>query len=141
MKAGFEDKFMEIQAELVALCMEAVEGLSVTKIYLCESIEDFSQSFNAFCEVDDMPKYLCHAGVSAEWVDTLLHVGTNEMMTKIRDVCKEYETTRPMEIKAVYDVETGAFDLECKYEPAGFGDPELLDAWYEEIKAQKSADK
>ena len=52
MKPGFEDKFMELQAEYVALCMELVEDIEgVEKVYIYISNEKDSRMFNAFYKI------------------------------------------------------------------------------------------
>lgn len=43
----FEDEFMDIQVQMIALCLEFV-GNEADKIYVYGSIEENSISFNAF---------------------------------------------------------------------------------------------
>lgn len=47
MKKNFEDKFMDIQSDLISLCLEVTEG-KVDKIFAYVSIEKKSSMFNAF---------------------------------------------------------------------------------------------
>ena len=139
MKAGYEEKFMEIQGELVSLCMEAVEGFDVKKIFMYEFMSEGGNAYNAFCEVGGEPKFLNEMGVDKKNVRTLLHAGTVEMMDKIRKLCKEFEATRPTEIKAVYDVETGGFEMNCEYDAIDVCSAEALEIWMDEINAAKAA--
>lgn len=46
----FEDEFMDIQVQMIALCLEFV-GNEADKIYVYGSIEENSISFNAFFEI------------------------------------------------------------------------------------------
>ena len=141
MKVGFEDRFMEIQAELVELCLEAVGEVSVTRVYIYLCIEDVVQLFNMFCETDGEYKKCYALGVEKEAAGVLLHRGSFEMIDKIRDLCDEYNLPCPAEVKSIYDVETGGFTLKCQYEwmyiylkPNKF---EMFEMWYDEVKAAK----
>ena len=139
MKAGYEEKFMKIQGEMVSLCLETVEGLEVSKIYLYESMAQHSRAFNAFCEIDGVPKYLNEAGVEIKRIRRLLDIGTDDLMKELRDLCKEYEVPRPTEIKATYDVETGGFEVECEYDTIDVDTPEAMKVWIDALKAAKAA--
>ena len=139
MKTGYEEKFMEIQGKMVSLCLETVEGVAVSKIYMYESMKEHSRSFNAFCEVDGVPKYLNEIDIEEKRIDKLLHIGTVDIMNELRNLCKEYEVPRPTEIKATYDVETGGFEMECEYDTIDVSSGEALNIWWEELKAAADA--
>ena len=47
----FEDEFMDIQSQIISLCLELVES-KASKVYAYGSIEENSISFNAFFEID-----------------------------------------------------------------------------------------
>jgi len=47
----FEDEFMAVQSDLIALCMEAIDG-KTDLVYAYASIEEKSQMFNAFFVAD-----------------------------------------------------------------------------------------
>lgn len=44
----FEDDFMDVQAGLVSLCLEATEGMPVRDVYIYVSLEGNMTVFNAF---------------------------------------------------------------------------------------------
>ena len=52
MKEKFEDKFMEIQTDLIALCLE-VSNSGVDKVYAYASIEKKSTMFNGIFKSRD----------------------------------------------------------------------------------------
>ena len=139
MKASYEEKFMKIQGELVSLCLEAMEGVEVSKIYLYEAISEHSQAFNVLCEADGMPKWLHEIGMDSKSIDSLLRTGTIDMMDAIRDLCKECEASRPTEIKGIYDVETGGFEMDCQYDTIDVDVSEAMKIWIDELKAAKAA--
>ena len=138
MKKEYEKKLMNIQAELVSLCMGAVENLSVNKIYLYEDMADYGYSFNALVEINGEPQSLGKAGLNRKINSALLREGVVELK-KLRRLCEEYEVPRPTEIKATYDVETGGFEMECEYDTIDVDVGEALEIWMDEIKAAKAA--
>lgn len=46
----FEDQLMDIQSDMVTLCLEYIESRA-DKVFVFGSIEDRSYSFNAFFEI------------------------------------------------------------------------------------------
>ena len=49
----FEDEFMEVQSDLISLCMEVLGNNKVDEILAYCSIEEKSRSFHAFLEEMD----------------------------------------------------------------------------------------
>ena len=50
MSKVFEDALMDVQSELISLCLEVVENRDIDKVYAYCSIEKKSMMFNAFFE-------------------------------------------------------------------------------------------
>ncbi len=48
MSKVFEDALMDVQSELISLCLEVVENRDIDKVYAYCSIEKKSMMFNAF---------------------------------------------------------------------------------------------
>lgn len=133
----FEDEFMEIQSGLISLCMEAVEHTKVNKVYAYCSIEK-SKMFNAFFEANGEIKALNQLGVPSNIVIEFLKIGTADL-DKIKDVCDKYNMPTPTEIKMYYDVDSGKYNANYKYEEicsakTGKSAGRVFLEWFEEIK-------
>ena len=64
-----------------------------------------------------------------------LRTGYNDTK-KIKEICAKYEKPVPTEIKMYYDVKTGKFNADYKYEPVCVDKSagEVFDEWMEEYK-------
>lgn len=131
----FEDEFMEVQSGLISLCMEFIGENEVDKVYAYGSIEDGSYSFNAFFEVNGENKKPKAFEPQVQKIYKFLNVGTLEL-ANIEDVCTQYNKPIPTEIKMYYDVKTGKFNADYKYEPVCVDKSagEVFDEWMEEYK-------
>jgi hypothetical protein len=63
----------------------------------------------------------------------------NDDAKKIKVLCKEYERDMPNEMKLIYDVKSGNFKAEYKYDLVHTNDDiktsdDFADEWFEEIK-------
>ena len=110
----YEDDLMEIQSDLISLCMEVSEG-NVDKIYAYASIEEKSSMFNAFFKRDNQVLTLAQLGIEPRLRMEFLKVGTGDL-NRIRDLGSRYEHNIPTEIKMIYDVKSKQFDAQYKYD-------------------------
>lgn len=116
MKKGFEKSFMKLQSQYAALCLEVLDN-SVEKIYIYLSIEEKSKIFNVFVRKTDGIYTLNKLGIERELYMRLLKQGTQDI-EKVEKLCKKYKAPTPTEIKMVYDVTTGKYQADYRYEPA-----------------------
>lgn len=109
----FEDEFMALQSEFISLCLEVTDK-KVDKIYAYASIEEKSQMFNAFFEVEGEIKTLNQIGINNNMMIQFLKLGTEDL-GKIKALCKEYDMLVPTELKMYYDVKIGKYNADCQY--------------------------
>ena len=133
----FEDEFMDLQSGLISLCLEVV-GEKVSKVYAYCSNEKKSKMFNAFFDVNGEIKTLDQLGVTDEPAFEFLRTGTEDLV-KVDDICTKYNMRVPTEMKLYYDVKSGKFDAEYKYEEicsakTGKSAGELFIEWVSEIR-------
>ncbi len=121
----FEDRFSELQADMISICMEYVEDRA-DKVYVYASREEgvISSSFfylinNKYVEPYKLNDALVNGeeryDVSPERGFMVLDI-LNEDIEKIEVLCKEYERDIPTEMKLIYDVKSGSFKAEYKYD-------------------------
>ena len=144
----FEDKFSELQADMISICLEFVENRA-DKVYVYASHEGSIISSQFFYFINN--KYVKPHKVNdaLEDGDERYDVSSNrgfmvlriisEDMEKIEGLCKEYERDMPTEMKLIYDVKNGNFKAEYKYELVYTHDDvktagDIADEWFEEIK-------
>lgn len=137
MKENFEDKFMEIQTGLISLCLE-VTGSKIDKIFAYASIEKKSTMFNAFFERDGKVLTINQLNFDRGTVMEFLKIGTTDL-EKIKKICEQNEIQTPTEIKMYYDVKTGKYNADYKYDEVcsdktGMSSGEVFMKWYNEIK-------
>ena len=135
MKTGFEDTFMDIQAGLIAPCME-VTGGQVEKVYAYASIQKDSQMFNAFFEKSGKIVTLKQMGITPDLAMQFLEVGTEDL-DKIRELCIENEMSVPTEMKMYYDVKSNQYHADYRYENNGEDAGEGFQKWIEEFRAKR----
>lgn len=114
MKENFEDKFMEIQRGLISLCLEVTDG-RIDKIFAYASIEKKSTMFNAFFEKDGNIVTMNQLNIDRETTMKFLKIGTTDLQ-KIRQIYEQNEIQIPTEIKMYYDVKTGKYSADYKYD-------------------------
>lgn len=135
----FEDEFMEIQADLISLCLDAVEN-KVDKIYAYASIERKTTMFDVFFEVDKHVLNRNEIGMDQDIQLDVLGTGIEEL-ERMREVCAKYKQKTPTEMKMYYDVNTGAYTANYQYHEicshkTGVLPDHVFDAWYEKIKGE-----
>lgn len=114
MKKVFEDEFMDLQSALISLCLEVTEQ-KISKVYAYCSNERKSKMFNAFFDVNGEIKTLSQLGIPNELAFQFLKIGTEDL-EKLDDICTKYNMPIPTEMKLYYDVKSGKYDAEYKYE-------------------------
>ncbi len=66
----------------------------------------------------------------------------NEDIEKVSVLCKEHQREMPTEMKLIYDVKSGKFKAEYKYDFMYIHDDiktsdDIYDEWFEEVKKSK----
>lgn len=147
---GFEDRFSEVQSDMISICLEYVEDRA-EKVYVYASYEKGIISSRFFYLINN--KYLeCHKvndalengdesyDVSPERMLAVMRI-INEDIEEIKALCHGYEREMPTEMKLIYDVKSGEFKAEYKYDlvytnhetkTAG----QIADEWFEEINSK-----
>ena len=143
----FEDKFMEIQIDMVSLAMEYVQN-QADKIYIY-AIADSLYSFNLFYNikgnivhkhlVNDFLAKDSHVDISLQ--TALLKEGVKDVKSML-DVCQEYNREHPTEMWLIYDAQKNSLDSRYSYEGRYDKDEELLpnlefEKWFEEVKSKQ----
>ncbi|PFJ91106.1 DUF600 domain-containing protein [Bacillus cereus] len=144
----FEDKFSDLQADMITICMEYVEDRA-DKVYVYASREEGIISGRFFYLINST--YVeCHKvndaledgderyDVSRERQIMVLRI-ICEDIEKVEELCKEYERDMPTEMKLIYDVKSGKFKAEYKYDLVYTNDDvktagHIADEWFEEVK-------
>ena len=127
----FDDKFMEIQINMVSLAMEYVQN-QADRIYIY-AIADSLYSFNLFYKIkgnivrkhlvnDFLPK---DSHVDTNLQTVLLKEGIKDVESMI-DICQEYNCEHPTEIWLIYDAQKNSLDSRYSYEGRYDKDEELL---------------
>lgn len=137
MSKVFEDEFMDAQASIISLCLEVTEN-KVDKVYAYCSNEKKSKMFNVFFDVSGQIKTLNQLGVPPKPAFHFLKLGIEEIK-KLDAICKKHNMPAPTEMKLYYDVTTGKFNADYKYEEVcsantGKCAAEVFMEWMEEIK-------
>lgn len=135
----FEDEYMELQASLISLCLELINN-KVDKVYAYASIEEESRAFNAFYMVQGEILTLNQLGVNGKICMKFLKLGTEDL-NKIVELCKKNNQPVPTEFKMIYDVNSGNYDADYKYneicsEKTGICSGDVFDSWLKEKKEE-----
>ena len=143
----FEDKFMEIQIDMVSLAMEYVHN-QAEKVYIYCISEEALQSYKVFCKINGIVIEMDKVNeVVAKKVDdsdnmafALLRYGAEDIQ-KLIDVCQEYNREHPTEMWLIYDAQKNSLDSRYSYEGRYDKDEELLpnlefEKWFEEVQGQ-----
>jgi hypothetical protein len=151
-KKVFEDYFSELQADMVAICLEYVEN-KADDIYIYCSYEPNMYAFDVFYKINGkfVHKHQLNDAiddngdstnpiydVSRERQEALLKIGI-ENLKLIHKKCKEYNKEMPTEIKLHYNVKQNSLKAQYRYDVVYSDDDELLpddifDLWFEEVK-------
>ncbi|KIV72536.1 immunity protein YezG family protein [Bacillus mycoides] len=144
----FEDRFSELQADMISICMEYVEDRA-DKVYVYASCEESIISSSFFYLINN--KYVKNHKVNEALEDgderydvspkrgfMVLRI-INEDIKKVKVLCKEYEKDMPTEMKLIYDVKSGKFKAGYKYDLVYTIDDiktadHIANEWFEEVK-------
>ena len=148
MEKTFEDQFMELQADMVSVCLEYI-GRNAKTIYIYCSYESNMYSFDVFYEVNNV---IIHSHKvndiitdESKKIDTspnrqgqVLDIGIDDL-EKIHKLCIANNRDMPTEFKLVYDVEHNNLNTNYKYELQYSNTDDLqpdfiFEKWYEEVK-------
>ncbi|MEH7294604.1 DUF600 domain-containing protein [Priestia megaterium] len=145
----FEDKFSELQADMISICMEYVEDRA-DKVYVYASREEGVTASDFFYLIND--KYVERHKVNDAWEKEKYDVSTkrqlmvlniiNDDVEQIEELCREHERDMPTEMKLIYDAKSGRFKAEYKYDLVHTNDDiktasDIADEWFEEVKNNK----
>ena len=139
----FEEKFTELQADMVDICNEYSKGLA-DKIFIYAANEGMILTHHFYCinnKIFDCQK-LNESGLQTEFdvskdcqgqvLDIL-----NEDIQKIQILCEKYKQPVPKLMKLVYEPKTKKFNADYKYENQTTDDISVFDNddnWFEEEK-------
>lgn len=134
MSKVFEDEFMDIQSQIIFLCLGLVED-KASKIYAYGSIEENSISFNAFFDIDGQIKTTNNIVSNIDAIWEFLDLGESDLK-KIREICKNHKQISPTELKMIYDCASGEFDSQYKYEQicTGKDSSDVFMDWFAEVQ-------
>ncbi|WP_286166437.1 DUF600 domain-containing protein [Bacillus sp. E(2018)] len=146
MEKVFEDYFSELQADMVAICLEYVEH-KADDIFIYCSYEPKMFVFDVFYRINGKlvhKNQLNHAveqhiyDVSSDRQNAVLKLG-NENLKSIHKKCEEFNRDMPTEIKIHYDVKENSLKAHYKYELVYSHVNELLpddifDSWFDDVK-------
>ena len=139
----FEDEFMDIQSDLISLCLEFADG-KADKIFAFAEISKYCLSFNAYFRHEGVIKHIAQMAQAMSqgysYVDQFFDIGISDLK-KILEVCERYNREIPAEMKMYYDVKTGRFNAEYRYEKdipqsEDYYADKTFDEWEKELKAR-----
>lgn len=114
MNKSFEDEFLEVQTQIISLCIEFAENRA-DKIYAYGSIEEHSLSFNAFFNIDGKIKTTNQIVTDTDAIWDFLDLGQSDL-EKLIKICTRYGKPVPTELKMIYDCKSGTIDTKYQYE-------------------------
>ncbi len=113
MKPGYEDAFSDLQSDYISLCMEYAEG-NAEEVFAYLYRTDTMRMFNAFFRFGG--KILAASQMQTSCNDDeFMQLGRDDI-SRLEEICREYEVALPNEIRMHYDVKTGKYDAEISYE-------------------------
>lgn len=137
MSKVFEDEFMDVQTGLISLCLEVTEDAvaKVDKVYAYCYNNKYSVMFNAFFVVNGQVKTLDKLDIPDDLAFEFLGYGIEDLES-LQKICEKYNKPVPVEMKLYYDVTTGKFNADYKYEEVCLDKSagEVFMEWLEEIK-------
>ena len=153
MSKVFEDYFSELQADMVSICLEYVNGRA-EKIYVyCSCEEKVISSDFFYCiegkikerhklndDINKTNKYIYDTSIERQ--DAVLDI-LIEDIKKMMLLCKEYHREMPTEIKLIYDVKKNSLKAEYKYDLVYSNDPvktadDIAMEWFEAIRLDEN---
>lgn len=148
MVEAFEDKFMEIQTDMVDVALEYVNR-KADCVYIYGSMENAAITANVFYDINgrvykkhEVNKAGSMYDVSMERQKGLIDICVSDMM-KISELFNEYNSDVPTEIRLTYNLkaEKEKFQAQYNYDPVTNLDSELttndvFTRWYNEVKKE-----
>ncbi|MBN2910838.1 DUF600 domain-containing protein [Polycladomyces sp. WAk] len=156
MKKVFEDYLAELQADIVAICLEYVNDRA-DDIYMYCSFEQGAYSFDVFYkingkvvrkhqlnealeELNGQPNEIYDVSRERQW--SMLRIGVN-YFKEIHKKCKEFNREMPTEIKMHYNVKENKLRATYKYDLVWSNDEMLLPediflSWFEEVSKENN---
>jgi hypothetical protein len=144
----FEEKWNELQADMITICMEYVEDRA-DKVFVYASSEEGVTSSSFFYLIHDKLVECHKVNDALEAGEASYNVSSNRMFKvldvinsdifSMKELCKEFEKDMPTEIKLIYDVANGKLQGKYKYELVYTHDDiktarDIADEWFEENK-------
>ncbi|GIN14191.1 hypothetical protein J26TS2_40580 [Shouchella clausii] len=146
----FEDKFSELQADMVAICLEYVENRA-EKIFIYGSFEEKVISSDFFYCINGkvVRKHKLNDAInnpidfqyntSGERQSGVLNILNNNIKKMIK-LCEEYNREMPSEIKLIYNVVNNNLKADYKYGIVYSNHPEktaddISMEWFEEMQS------
>ncbi|MEB5480469.1 DUF600 domain-containing protein [Shouchella clausii] len=146
----FEDKFSELQADMVAICLEYVENRA-EKIFIYGSFEEKVISSDFFYCINGkvVRKHKLNDAInnpidfqyntSGERQSGVLNILNNNIKKMIK-LCEEYNREMPSEIKLIYNVVNNNLKADFKYGIVYSNQPEktaddISMEWFEEMQS------
>ena len=92
----FEDKFTDIQSDMVSLAIQALEtaDMTVDTIYIYVFSTEYEGFFNLFFVKDGKLLRTNQVGMSDDVIDQVLDLGIDDTF-RLREVCKHYGRQAP----------------------------------------------
>ena len=145
----FEDKFMEIQIDMVSLAMEYVQNQADKIFIYCVadgfySFDVFFKTNNHYLDRDEIAGYLPNEIDSSDEIQfSLLTIGAQDIERMVK-ICQEYGREHPTEMWLIYDAQKNSLDSRYSYEGRYDKNEELLprlefEKWFEEVKKSTQA--
>ncbi|UTR13226.1 DUF600 domain-containing protein [Salipaludibacillus sp. LMS25] len=150
MSKVFEDKFSELQADMVSICLEYVENRA-DEIYIYCSYEITSRTSNFFYKVNGkvLRNHELNGAVdgsggfrydtSVERQRGVLNILDSNIKEMVK-LCEEYDREMPTEIKLIYNVANNSLKADYRYDMVHSNDPDKIGSvvfleWFEEMKS------
>ncbi|MDO7269342.1 DUF600 domain-containing protein [Shouchella clausii] len=150
MRKIFEDKFSELQADMVAICLEYVENRA-EKIFIYGFFEEKVISSDFFYCINGkvVRKHKLNDAInnpidfqyntSGERQSGVLNILNNNIKKMIK-LCEEYNREMPSEIKLIYNVVNNNLKADYKYGIVYSNQPEktaddISMEWFEEMQS------
>ena len=147
----FEDRFSELQADMISICLEYVENRA-EKIFIYCSFEGGIVASDFFYKIngkiierhklnDCISSKEDEYDVSIERQKGVIKILNSDIKSIIK-MCSEYNREMPTEMKLVYDVQRNSLKAEYKYDLVYTNDDiktadDIAEEWFEEIKNNK----
>ncbi len=111
----FEDEFMDKQSEIIALFKDAA-GDSVEMIYVFIYYDAYSSMITSAFMVNGTRCGNLDAGISDEVNNDILDIVEEEIIPELEEICEKHNKPMPQEFRYIYNVKSGAFDADYRYE-------------------------